>query len=161
MGSVERTMAQGATMVLERLKEKLMSALHKIERDIDRFSPPSTPRRGRSNSVCSISLPDNREIVQESLGQGLPIIPFGIPSFVILDPEEQSPDLMNRRHIRLMDTDKLEETSGTCTPPYLSMTGMDTPPILVRTQDASNKKGRKYKSKHKHPSSRKWESLRE
>merc|ERR1712126_545730 len=110
--------------VLERLKDRLLSALHKIERDIDRFSPPcsssSSPMlmRPRSSSVCSISIPDTKQIVEQSLDQGLPIIPFGIPSFVILDPEDDSPKL------------RINESSGCQTPPYSSLPGMVTPPRL-------------------------------
>merc|ERR1712126_14011 len=122
--------------VLERLKDRLLSALHKIERDIDRFSPPcsssSSPMlmRPRSSSVCSISIPDTKQIVEQSLDQGLPIIPFGIPSFVILDPEDDSPKLRIKKSSRIMESQIIEETSGYQTPPYSSLQGMVTPPLL-------------------------------
>merc|ERR1712080_226244 len=76
------------------------------------------PIRPRSSSVCSISIPDTKEIVEESLGQGLPIIPFGIPSFVILDPEDDSHKL------------RIKESSGWQTPPQSPLHGMATPPLL-------------------------------
>merc|ERR1712133_237468 len=119
-----------------RLKDRLLSALHKIERDIDRFSPPcsssSSPMlmRPRSSSVCSISIPDTKQIVEQSLDQGLPIIPFGIPSFVILDPEHDSHKLRINKSSRMMESQILEESTGSQTPPYTSLHGMVTPPLL-------------------------------
>jgi len=86
--------------VLDRLKERLVVALGKGQdkrvcrmgagRLEDKLPPPCSPaRRPRSASICSVSLPNTKQIVQESLGQGLPIIPFGFPSFVIVDMENE------------------------------------------------------------------------
>jgi len=81
--------------VLDRLKERLVVALKKnqekqVHRMEDQLPPACSPsRRPRSASICSVSLPDTKQIVQESLGQGLPIIPFGFPSFVIVDVESE------------------------------------------------------------------------
>merc|ERR1712080_739497 len=88
------------------------------------------PIRPRSSSVCSISIPDTKEIVEESLGQGLPIIPFGIPSFVILDPEDDSHKLRIKKSSRMMESQILEESSGWQTPPQSPLHGMATPPLL-------------------------------
>merc|ERR1712080_589000 len=136
-GVREGAMAHTATNVLDRLKDRLLSALHKIERDIDRFSPPCSsssspmPIRPRSSSVCSISIPDTKEIVEESLGQGLPIIPFGIPSFVILDPEDDSHKLRIKKSSRMMESQILEESSGWQTPPQSPLHGWPHPHCWV------------------------------
>lgn len=39
----------------------------------------------RRSSYCSVSFPDQRALVKESEMLGQPIIPFGCPSFVIVD----------------------------------------------------------------------------
>lgn len=86
--------------VLNRLKVALVSALTRKEareRRADRLAPPCSPIRPRSSSVCSVSIPDTKKIVQESLGQGLPIIPFGFPSFVIVDVESDQ-EVHSTRH---------------------------------------------------------------
>merc|ERR1719450_1698588 len=44
--------------------------------------------RPRSSSVCSINFPASEDLVEESIARGLPIIPFGFPTFII---EEEVP----------------------------------------------------------------------
>ena len=53
--------------MLDRLKDRLLGALKKGERD--RVAPPCSPSRTRSSSICSVALPDTRGIVKESLEQ--------------------------------------------------------------------------------------------
>merc|ERR1712098_607468 len=119
-------------LIMSWIDSRIDSCLHCTVR----FSPPcsssSSPMlmRPRSSSVCSISIPDTKQIVEQSLDQGLPIIPFGIPSFVILDPEDDSPKLRINKSSRMMESQILEESTGSQTPPYTSLPGMVTPPLL-------------------------------
>merc|ERR1712058_168378 len=48
----------------------------------------------------------------------------------ILDPEDDSPKMKIKKSSRMMETQILEESSGTQTPPYCSLQGMVTPPLL-------------------------------
>ena len=91
---------------MERLRERLLSALSPVRGDPEARRPPpppQSPMRPRSSSVCSILVPDPGQIVRESLDQaslviyvtfasffkGLPIIPFGMPSFVVSENSEE------------------------------------------------------------------------
>ena len=51
----------------------------------------------RSSSMCSIKVTSIEEIVEESLEKGLPIIPFGSPTFVIAEETERIPKGNNRQ----------------------------------------------------------------
>ena len=42
-------------------------------------------RSSRSSSMCSIRVATSEDLVEESMAKGLPIIPFGFPTFVIAE----------------------------------------------------------------------------
>ena len=62
-------------------------------------SPPSPPRSSPPTSPRSSppSSPTTRSFVQESLAQGLPIIPFNYPTFVIVEKQRENKRLMGGR----------------------------------------------------------------
>ena len=62
-----------------KFKEKLFTKKKKKEKSYFEDSD----QRPRSSSVCSINFPATEDLVEESMAQGLPIIPFGFPTFVI------------------------------------------------------------------------------
>ena len=72
-------------------REKLFSK--KLKKESSKTVKEDIDYRPRSSSICSINFPASEDIVEESIAQGLPIIPFGFPTFII---EEEEPS--NRAH---------------------------------------------------------------
>jgi hypothetical protein len=68
-------------------KERFFSK--KSKKDKSKSCIEEIQHRPRSSSVCSISFPTSEDLVEESMARGLPIIPFGFPTFVI-EEENQS-----------------------------------------------------------------------
>ena len=67
-------------------KERFFSKMSK--KDKSKSCIEEIQHRPRSSSVCSINFPTSEDLVEESMARGLPIIPFGFPTFVI---EEKDP----------------------------------------------------------------------
>ena len=66
-------------------REKLFSK--KLKKESSKTAKEDIDYRPRSSSICSINFPASEDIVEESIAQGLPIIPFGFPTFVIEEEE--------------------------------------------------------------------------
>ena len=72
-------------------KERFFSKTSK--KDTSKSCIEEIQHRPRSSSVCSINFPTSEDLVEESMARGLPIIPFGFPTFVI---EEEDPSKTNQ-----------------------------------------------------------------
>ena len=78
-------------------------------------------QRPRSSSICSIKVPASEDLVEESLAKGLPIIPFGFPTFVIdeEDPKKKEnqqriSQKINEKIIRKQNDQRLEDKKELC-----------------------------------------------
>ena len=82
---------------LEEFKQKLFSKFSKKHKTSEEFTKSKNTSVYRSSSICSIKVTSNEDIVEESIEKGLPIIPFGSPTFVIAEENARILKGNNRR----------------------------------------------------------------
>ena len=89
-------------------KERFFSK--KAKQDKSKSCIEVIQHRPRSSSVCSINFPTSEDLVEESIARGLPIIPFGFPTFVI---EEEDPSNSNQHGFMKMKKEIVQNEKDT------------------------------------------------
>jgi hypothetical protein len=78
-----RNMFQNSS--LAEFKQRLFSKFSKKNKTSENMTNSKNKQVSRSSSLCSIRVTSNEDIVEESIEKGLPIIPFGSPTFIIAE----------------------------------------------------------------------------
>ena len=90
-----RNMFQNSS--LSEFKQRLFSKFSKKDKTSENSKNSKNKHVSRSSSLCSVRVTSNEEIVEESIEKGLPIIPFGSPTFIIAEEKYKMLKDTNRR----------------------------------------------------------------
>ena len=89
-----RNMFQNSS--LSEFKQRLFSKFSKKDKTSENLNSKNK-HVSRSSSLYSVRVTSNKDIVEESIEKGLPIIPFGSPTFIIAEEKYKLLKDTNRR----------------------------------------------------------------